>query len=132
MFKGYFPHTDALNVTEFTFEAWAFLTETTGCKTILSKGPRDVPLNNHGGYLFGVCDGEITLYTAASAGGIYRAADSILSTGTWYHVAASRGPGDDLAFYLNGVEDGTYSSSYTPYPGPTAFHIGRYPGYPDE
>jgi len=71
------------------------------------------------------------------AGGIYRIESSTLSTNTWYHAAVVSNS-QTITMYLDGVSQGTYSSSYT-YTANNTIYIGanssgndEFDGYIDE
>ncbi len=113
------PHNANLNLTTFTFEAWIKLDNTTGCKAIFSK--RD----DAGGYMFHISDAYMALYTSNASFGTDQYGTIALSPNTWYHVAVTRDPADDIytPFYLNGVRDVSRYSN-TPGSGTSTFLIG--------
>ena len=53
---------------------------------------------------------------------------STVSINTWYHVAAVSASDSDHRFYLNGVLDGSSTTTKTPTETPTQWSLGRYAG----
>jgi hypothetical protein len=114
------PHTDTLNLTTFTFEAWIKLDNTAGCKTILGKWSAD-----DGGYVLHINGAYMGLFTFSGMNGTQQFGTIALSPNTWYHVAVARDAAEDIytPFYLNGVRD-VNRYSRTPGSGSTPFYIG--------
>lgn len=114
--------TSTLNVGtgDFTIEAWIRL-NSTGRNAILSKY-----VTAAGGYLFDL--GASTELRLIIGTGTFQTATGAtsLSTGVWYHVAATKS-GTTLRVFLNGTQDGSVTAAGTPADAARSPTIGRDP-----
>src|SRR3954468_5724261 len=101
---GTVPYNPGLNPTQFTFEAWVYVTSAS-CNAIVSKGD-----GNNGtitDYIFTVgYDGSTcgVMKVALFAAGAWDSSNNTVSLNTWTHVAVSF-DGTNKIFYINGVQD---------------------------
>lgn len=117
------PHNAALNLSNFSFEAWINLSSASGALTILSKGDGTNAATTN--YIFNVGGSTNNSKLGLFAGGAWYSANTALSTGVWYHAAVTVS-GTSVAFYLNGMADGTATLSGSMYTGGTyLFKIGE-------
>lgn len=92
------PHDDRLSPpTGATFEAWIFLSSTSGCRTIFSKGYTQ-------GYWVGICNGRIRYASGASTA--YSEGTTAILPNVWTRIAAVWDPVFDVRrFFINGDFD---------------------------
>jgi hypothetical protein len=118
----------------FTLEAWIYPTSLTSGNFILSK---QTNVSTASGYAFRVLDStsggnasKLAFY-ASSNGSTWDivaiTATTALSTNTWYHVAVTRS-GSSFTIWLNGVSDGTGTSSTAIQDNTNPLCIGAAPG----
>jgi hypothetical protein len=111
-----FGNDSNLGVYDFTFSAWVKPNSVSGDNVILAKHDSSVE-----GYIFEI-DGTVLKIKWDDAASNYITGSTVLSTGSWYYVAATY-DGTTGTLYLNGVNDtDTISSSYSGYP---TTHIGN-------
>jgi len=92
------PHDDALfPQTGATFEAWVFLSNTSGCRNIFSTGYTQ-------GYWVGVCNGRIRYASGAAA--TYTEGTAVILPNVWTHIAVVWDPVQNVRrFFINGDFD---------------------------
>ena len=109
------PHDANLSLTGgMTFTAWANTRDTSGgYKAILAK---DFPGNGLSNYWFGISNDELVFgFFAAGGFRVVTTPSSNLQTGTWYHLAASFDPANDVVrLYVDGSEAHVGPFTYTP------------------
>lgn len=122
------PYIEAASSTDFvlgslSLEGWFYFNSLGNCTLI---GRERAP-NNNEGYEFGIESGNLRLFISASdvASGVVTYATSNLSTGTWYHLAATYDGTSTLKLYVDGVN--VASQSYSDGTGTTTgpVYIGR-------
>ena len=110
----------------FTVETWLYLTSApTGSNAMYVCDFRNGSTSNFG---FGVIasGGNTKPYMFVGSGPIEVTCATSLSLNTWYHIAMVRS-GSTVTYYLNGVSDGTMTTSFSQ--GATGMTIGaRYTG----
>jgi hypothetical protein len=115
------PDNAALDLSgDFTIEAWVFVPNVSGEKTIFHNHPSD---NN--GIAF-VVNGASVRILAGSGGswGVILDSSNSITANSWNHIAATRN-GNTYTVWINGVSGGTTTNSLTPtYSG--GAQIGRF------
>jgi len=110
----------------FTVEAWLYLTSApTGANAMYVCDFRNGSTSNFG---FGVIasSGNTKPYMYVGSGPVTTICATSVSLNTWYHIAMVRS-GSTVTYYLNGVSDGTMTTSFSQ--GVTGMTIGaRYTG----
>ena len=101
----------SLNTNDFTFEAWVYPTNYGEIVGAFNATP------NYKGWLFsldfGGNTGKMAIWLSdGSTYGTYHS-NSVVPLGHWSHVAFTKS-GTNYTFYLNGVNDGSFTSSKTP------------------
>jgi len=122
-----------LATANWTMECWAYLTNITGVRPIVSKG-----YGNAGGFMWWVQDGnlQIRLYDTAGAA-VNVTATGVIATDTWYYLAVTRS-GNTVTLYVNGssAATGTFTSSLTDTSvleiGTRSAGLSNYIGYIDD
>ena len=117
--SGYFDGTgDYLNIAnqtalhlgggDFSIECWTYLTSTSGAQRPISQN------NSNYEFAFFIANGGgITAYSFQSSGTQnFGISGGTLVTGQWYHLACTR-TGSTVAFFVNGVRQGTATFSGT-------------------
>ena len=79
--------------------------------------------STHRTYGLWISNGGNVLWQMYGGNGSSLSSNTTLSTGTWYHIAATRS-GNTLAMYINGVAQGTTSYSGEPYSSTEPLTIG--------
>jgi len=121
------PSTPNLSFTgNFTVEAWLYLTSyPSSANAMYVCDFRNGSTSNFG---FGVIGsaGVAKPYAFVGSGPVDATGATSLSLNTWYHIAMVRS-GSTVTYYLNGVSDATFSTSFSQ--GATGMTIGaRYTG----
>lgn len=128
---GYVTVSDSasLSITgSWTIEAWIKLaTISDGTTQNLIAAKYDAAGGGSNGYLFRVSVGnKLESYTLGASTMAGAVGATSLSAGTWYYAVAVYN-GTTLKVYLNGVEDGTVSTTIAPTNGSAAAIIGGQP-----
>jgi hypothetical protein len=93
---------------DFSIECWTYLTSTSGAQRPISQN------NNNYEFAFYIANGGgITAYSFQTSGSQnFAISGGTLVTGQWYHLACTR-TGSTIAFFVNGVRQGTATYSGT-------------------
>ena len=117
------PHDPVFNfgTGDFTIECWAYFNNLSNSPQIIQK------LSSNLGWFFEV--GPNTIYFgfgASNASQYYQLTGITLTTGVWYHLAATR-VGSVLSIFLNGVKySSTVTNANASYDNLTPFIVGSY------
>jgi hypothetical protein len=116
------PHNAALNVTNFTFEAWVNPNNNAN-NTILSKGGVNGS-SIDGSYAFQLQNGYPSVYRGAGPLAWLQSTTAVCAN-VWSHVAVTfNATTKDLKFYINGQFINTVPNYTTPNPGNGPLGIG--------
>ena len=117
---------------DFTISSWIYLKSTSDRKPIASKQGTSVGGNNRG-FLFSATNGglEFEVFKNNSDDTDLVSATGLMSTNTWYHVAATyefvADGSSEMNLYIDGVNVASSSSAIGPIqPNPQPFDVGRY------
>ena len=110
----------SLNTNDFTFEAWVYPTTYGEIVSAFNATP------NYKGWLFSLNfngnAGKMAIWLSdGSTYGTYHS-NSVVPLGHWSHVAFTKS-GTNYTFYLNGANDGSFTSSVTPLHSEQDFYI---------
>ncbi len=115
------PDSSSVSLTgSFTLSAWINTKSNTVQQSIIEK--YDTP--GYNGYILRILSsGKIAAYTAGSAGNDSVTGATTITTNTWNHVVAVYN-GTQIMIYLNGILDGTTSTTRNPTDGSGTLKIG--------
>ena len=100
----------SLNTNDFTYESWVYPTTYGEIVGAFNANP------NYKGWLFSLdfqATGKMALFLSDGSSYVTEHSSSIVPRGQWSHLAFTKS-GTNYTFYLNGVNDGSFTSSITP------------------
>jgi hypothetical protein len=108
-----------LGASDFSIECWTYLTSTSGAQRPISQND-----SNYEFAFYIANGGGITAYSFQSSGSQnFGISGGTLVTGQWYHLACTR-TGSTVAFFVNGVRQGTATFSGTISTSTSGWDIG--------
>jgi hypothetical protein len=121
------PDTPDLEVTtqDWTIECWVRFSAIAANGAVIAT--KRAPAGNDGGWQFGVHSSKVPQIAAWDTGGtvINVLGATVLTTGTWYHLAATKS-GTTWRVFVDGVLDGSGTQSATPTANSRQVIVGRH------
>ncbi|MCT4625095.1 MAG: LamG domain-containing protein, partial [Schleiferiaceae bacterium] len=117
------PHSNTLNLNDFTLEAWVKTTSTGANERIISK--------NSGAnqcYTLVVDNGLVAVAFNTAGGGNNVSGAISMNDGNWHHIAGVRNASTNtLSIFVDGVLDNSTGTTGIPVTGTEPLNIGRFP-----